>query len=214
MKLKHFMLDLETWGTGPFSSIIAVGLVYFDPNVQSVITTDGQVPERNFYVTIDPIENEKAGFRLDASTISWWLNPTQRPAWDEWMKPAHFGPQDAFNAVSMWLDEIDHIDPPDPVQGIDAMSPEKAYEASVSHRIVWGNGPGFDNELAKQAHKLLNMPLPWGYQGDRCFRTMKNLPRAKDVRPSDTGLQHNALSDALYQARWLQNIVREYSLTI
>ena len=38
---------------------------------------------------------------------------------------------------------------------------------------------------------------------DRCFRTIKYLPGAKDLAPPHEGGQHHALIDARQQAMWL-----------
>lgn len=193
--MKHFMLDIETLGTRDYSAIIAIGAVYFDPNER------GKIFER-FYVTIDPEEAEKIGLRMNASTVTWWLHPKQRPAWDAWMQVAHFDPALACQGLQDWFQSIDQINP---VR--DPAHPER-------DRLVWGNGPDFDNRLMRQMFEVLKRDLPWDYRGDRCFRTMKSMPLADEVRPSDTGLHHNAIDDAIYQARWLQNIVYQRGLTL
>jgi exodeoxyribonuclease VIII len=219
---KHFMLDLETWGTSPYSAIVSIGLVHFDPNVQDVDTTlttnaEDNMRRGNFEVHVDPLSNEKAGFKIEAGTISWWLNQARNEARTAWLSALKFSISDALLGVSIWMDELDKLDPPDiPSQAdLEQMSEEAAYRATIKHRIVWGNGSNFDNELMKQAFKVMNMRCPWDYSGDRCFRTIKNLPRAEapGIRPANN-IHHTALGDALYQARWLQNIVNEYSLTL
>lgn len=199
MKSKHFMIDVETFGKGPYSSIIALGVVHFDPNNESS-------PVQAFYVAISPQLSQKAGFRIEADTVCWWMMPAQRAAYDAWLADLKFSPHEAMTGFNEWLQHLDIVDPPD--QPID---PDRPYK----HRVMWGNGPGFDNELLRQHFGVLNIELPWDYGGDRCFRTFKNLPRAWDARPSDgPRLAHRADHDALYQATWLQRILREYAITV
>lgn len=69
--------------------------------------------------------------------------------------------------------------------------------------LVWGNGSDFDNAILGSLYDALSMERPWGYNGTRCFRTIKNLLQVKEL-PGRTGTFHNALHDALYQAQCLQ----------
>lgn len=199
--MKNIMLDLETFGTNPFSMIISIGAVYFDPTKQGPEAIKSQ-----FYVTIDPIASAKAGFLTDMSTICWWLDPQRNAIYKDWMGDAHFEPADALNGFSQWLamlfdvtadfnalDDVDLTDSPATLQ-------------TAEHIAMWGNGPAFDNEILRNAYHRMSMPVPWKHFGDRCFRTMKNLPGAKLLAPPHEGPQHNALVDARQQALWLCNI--------
>ena len=70
---------------------------------------------------------------------------------------------------------------------------------------VWGNGAAFDNAILADAYRKANIPLPWRYYNDRCYRTLKNM--YPDVAKPDTGgVDHDALDDAVKQALHLQNI--------
>lgn len=70
---------------------------------------------------------------------------------------------------------------------------------------VWGNGAGFDNVILSDAYRSLNLEQPWRYWGDMCYRTLKNLYRHVP-RPELVGVAHDALDDAVFQARHLQLI--------
>ena len=178
-----------------------IGAVWFDPNQPGVI-------HEKFQVTLDPIAAQKAGFRMDADTVCWWMSPEQRVALDKWRGILHFPPDLALNGFSMWLDELDENDPPDP----EVPEPKDGYP--IKHRVLWGNGAAFDNVLLTQAYQVMNLRRPWGYSGDRCFRTMKSFPAADAMRPPGFGVQHDAQDDAEYQARWLQNILQAANLTL
>ena len=69
---------------------------------------------------------------------------------------------------------------------------------------LWGNGATFDNVLLSNAYKACGMKTPWPYWGDRCYRTVKAL---FDVEADAfAGAKHNALDDAVHQARHLIKI--------
>jgi len=72
--------------------------------------------------------------------------------------------------------------------------------------IVWGNGSDFDNVILAEAYKVTGKPLPWKFWNNRCFRTLKNLRR--DVKAETTGTAHNALDDAINQAKHCQAIFK------
>lgn len=72
---------------------------------------------------------------------------------------------------------------------------------------VWGNGSDFDCKLMQSLYRTYDIPCPWKYSQHRCFRTMKNLYIAQE--PNRAGTHHNALDDAVFQAQWLMNILRE-----
>jgi exodeoxyribonuclease VIII len=68
---------------------------------------------------------------------------------------------------------------------------------------VWGNGSDFDNVILGNAFKACRMDPPWAYRNNRCFRTLKELAKARGdvVKPVFQGTAHNALDDAIYQAQ-------------
>lgn len=74
-----------------------------------------------------------------------------------------------------------------------------------SNDRVWGNGAAFDNVIASSLFKDVGIKQPWRYSNDMCYRTMKNL--YPDVKPPVfVGVQHDAMDDAVHQARHLQLI--------
>jgi exodeoxyribonuclease VIII len=63
---------------------------------------------------------------------------------------------------------------------------------------LWGNGASFDNVILSTAYTLCDLPPPWMYYNDRCYRTIKNLhPTTTVVR---IGTHHDAMDDAETQA--------------
>ena len=51
--------------------------------------------------------------------------------------------------------------------------------------------------------------MPWAFYEERDFRTLKNLPDAVEVEHE--GTEHDALDDAIYQARYALENLRRWS---
>ena len=71
---------------------------------------------------------------------------------------------------------------------------------------VWSNGADFDLPMIAHACTQLGVDIPWIYWNSRCFRTYKHLPGAKAIKLPFAGTKHNALFDAVHQARIVQAI--------
>jgi len=67
---------------------------------------------------------------------------------------------------------------------------------------VWANSPSFDCELLEAAGAAVDVQMPWEFYEERDFRTLKKLPVAVEVEHD--GVKHNALDDALHQAKVAQ----------
>jgi hypothetical protein len=64
---------------------------------------------------------------------------------------------------------------------------------------VWGNGGDFDNTILTACYASIGETTPWDFWNNRCYRTLKNL--APQIKLERTGTYHNALDDAMSQAR-------------
>ena len=75
---------------------------------------------------------------------------------------------------------------------------------------VWGNGSDFDNAILSHAYAAMGLQQPWKFWNNRCYRTMKNqFPQTTMTRH---GTHHNALHDAISQARHLMLILKRKRL--
>jgi hypothetical protein len=180
MKKTHIMLDLETLGTKLGCPILSIGAHSFTlPDLTST--------ERDFafYARIGADyykENLKAKrwFQSDESTIAWW---------EQQNKEAR---EEAFNG---------DIPLPDALENFSRF----LRQPGMGEIVMWGNSCSFDNEILKYAYEVYNMPIPWKYTNDRCFRTLKNM--FPGFEPPFLGTKHNALSDAYHQAVWASRIL-------
>ena len=179
--MKHVMIDLETLGLDPYSAIISLGAVYFDLSEPEII-------QSTFEVHIELASAVGAGLRMDPATVEWWLSSERDDARKYWLSSDRVELQAALHGFTQWL----------------------SYFSEKDERAIWGNGSDFDNALLGQAYKVSNIEQPWSYKGNRCFRTLKALAASNVLKPPDDslpGLKHTALGDAIYQTRWLHNIV-------
>lgn len=171
------MLDLETLGTGRNSVILSIGAVYFNPYEIS----KGPIGPR-FYLEFGAESlalQQQMGMKIDAATVVWWMR------------------QNAM-AKTVFKDGVGA----DPVFALGAFSEFINYERNT---CIWGNGSDFDNLLLGDMYDAFSIKRPWSYSKNRCYRTMKNLYGVPGIQER-TGVQHNALDDAVTQALHLQEI--------
>src|SRR5690606_5722085 len=82
----------------------------------------------------------------------------------------------------------------------------KSIADSSRDILMWGNGADFDNIILGSLFEDYGYTKPWAtYSNNRCFRTMNNLVKNRTfVDPGRHGVHHNALDDAITQAKQLQ----------
>ncbi len=85
-----------------------------------------------------------------------------------------------------------------------------AYICAHSRRQdvrVWGNSNRFDMGLLDSAYIRAGMNTPWSPFRERCFRTVRNMYPSVEYNTDDKGEgAHNALEDAIFQAKHLFKI--------
>lgn len=67
--MNHLMIDLETMGNGPYSPIVSIGAVFFDPS-------NGNTGS-SFCSNISLESSMRYRAKPDASTIIWWMGQSQ-----------------------------------------------------------------------------------------------------------------------------------------
>lgn len=133
-----------------------------------------------FYAKINYNSSMKMGFTSSLDTMLWWdqQDPeTKIEAFSGFYDIIH-----TLNAFTDWL----HIKCPD--------------------ALVWGNGADFDQPMIAWAYHHLKMKFPYSHRNNRCFRTLKNMNFGV-VEPEFMGSKHHALSDAVHQAIWANEIL-------
>lgn len=196
--MKHFVLDLETLGTSRNSVVCAIGVQTINPTA-----SDGMGP--SFYQILpDWEEQERMGRKIDSNTVKWWLKQalTNPEAAQELLPQPTPGAVLRPDTCSI-LAELGRFIrdcAPDPEQ-----------------REVWGNSSSFDNEILRSLYEDYNIVPAWTFRQDRCYRTMRELYKAKypaaiEAFNENKGTLHHALEDAKYEARILYFILTELGL--
>jgi exodeoxyribonuclease VIII len=143
---------------------------------------DGNDILDKFHVAIDPVSAQAFGLEIDASTILWWLDPARDEARRNWLSHERVDLVSALLGFHQWCHDG---------------NPTAA---------IWGNGSTFDNVILRSAFAAAGLEYPVKFRADQCYRTVKNRSTVKLVRE---GTHHNALDDAISQAKHLQAIWRE-----
>lgn len=182
--MPDIMLDLETMGNGSNAAIIAIGAVKFDTVSRTVI--DNPAHNGTFYRVVCLESSAKSGGKMDSSTVLWWLeqSPEARAAIGIKKAPKI---EEVLNDFAAWIN-------------------------NTSCTGVWGNGSDFDNVILGNAYSRSGIKQPWTHSKNRCYRTMKNIPKARTIKLQRKGTHHHALDDAISQAQHLCDIMRELGL--
>lgn len=134
-----------------------------------------------FYRRIDVETCVDAGLHMDVATVLWWLEQGDA-ARKELTNPDCLPLEGALREFSEWVNMPDG-------SGVACM---------------WGNGAAFDNVLLRSAYEATGITPPWSFRNDRCYRTMMSV--APHVEMQREGVHHNALNDAVSQAKHLIRI--------
>lgn len=123
--------------------------------------------------------------RIDASTVVWWMGQDDAAR----SKFKNNGKAGHINAAL--ADFADFVKP---------------------NSQVWGNGVAFDNVIIRNAyeHPSCADNVPWKFWNDRDVRTMVELGKVIGIDPKRDfpfeGVKHDALADAIHQAKYVSAI--------
>lgn len=131
-----------------------------------------------FYASVSVDSNLEMKRRIQEDTLIWWMK--QSPEAQSVFLEAKVHLAAALVELSDWIGQGDYC--------------------------IWSNGADFDLPMLAHAYTQHGIEVPWKFWNSRCFRTYKNLPGAKNVKVPVEGVKHNALTDALYQAKTVQAI--------
>ncbi|WP_430997673.1 3'-5' exoribonuclease domain-containing protein, partial [Klebsiella pneumoniae] len=177
----HVMVDLETMGKKNNAAIVAIGAVVFDPSTGSI--------GESFYKVVCLESSVNWGAVIDPSTVIWWLKQSSEAR-------SAIVNDDAIPLQDALLQFREFVS--DNVAG----GSKKAQ--------VWGNGASFDNSILRSSYDCIAEDYPWEYWNDRDVRTMVELGHAINYEPQKAipfeGERHNALADAIHQARYVSAI--------
>jgi hypothetical protein len=127
-----------------------------------------------FYAVLPLKEQQRAGRYIDERTVRWWAMQT-------------------YDAQQVLRDkQTPYADLRNTLHAFN-----RYYGDSTG---LWGNGVDFDNVILRHLFEQFDVDPAWSYRHNRCFRTMRAL---WPTRLEREGVHHNALDDAIYQAKCL-----------
>lgn len=170
----HFMLDLETQSTRANAAIVSIGIVYLRLHE----TTKAVLESAELYLRTAPHE----GAHVCAETLAWWRGQNEQAQREVDGSLARIN-------MPLALELITHF--------MQAQAPDKA------RRLVWGNGPSFDNAILTEVFRSQATEAPWEYWNDRDLRTLLAIQPAAKRLITFSGIRHHALHDARHEAALL-----------
>lgn len=189
LNLNPIMIDLETAGIGPTAPIAAIGAVRFNLD-----GTPMEGPDNEFYVAVNLVGQTTP----DASTMYWWLKQSDEA------RAAFCKGENGLSLLSaLWKLRHWLAGPLEHRRVMDLNLPV------VFEGELWIRGDR-DSVWLDEAHKRLNIPLPYKYNKVRDQRTMVQFgaDRGVDIPWAETA--HNALLDAKNQVECLQAVMKVY----
>lgn len=132
-----------------------------------------------YYAIIEPDLNNK---KVSLATLRWWMLQNKAAQDEAFQETIRLTEETFTDTFYEWLsDKVD-------------------FETLC----IWSNGADFDIPILKN---IMDDAYPFEFYNHRCFRTFKVL--FYDVEIADETCAHNALSDALWQARYMIEILKD-----
>lgn len=137
-----------------------------------------------FYKVVSLKSAQRAGGHIDAETVLWWMQQSDQA-------------RKALTGDDSVLTET-------------ALIEFAMWVRSTPLEAMWGNGSDFDNVVLENTYTRLNKTTPWSYKVNRCYRTLSAL--CPNIKREQLGTHHNALDDAISQAKHLCVLWKELGL--
>lgn len=132
---------------------------------------------QKFYVNVEKQSCLDVGMHVDPGTERWWSQQSQQA-------------QD-----SLMVD-------PKPVG--EAVEQFHRWWRVVGGEFVWSQGANFDEPIYVETCRLIGRKPPWKFYNTRCTRTAYGVADFNVFAVKRQGTYHNALDDAIHQARCVQ----------
>jgi len=145
----------------------------------------GPDEEKTFYAVLDRDDQEKQGLVEDPNTLSWWKRQN-RQAWEQATARAQPTERELKRFLKWWH--------------------------SHESKYVWSQGSNFDGPLLEALFSSFRLKEPWRFHNTRDTRTIYQMCHVKTNSVKRDGTYHNALDDAMHQARMVAYGVSRISL--
>jgi len=188
-KYGNVMIDIETLSAHKNAAIIEIGAVEFNKYT-------GEIGE-TFNVIIKPSDWCKNDRHVNGETIQWWLKQSNEARERFTTKQTDVDYcilEKALDKLKYFLIDCDSVD-------------------NDKNVVVWGNGSSFDIAILEDAYNYFNIELPWKFWSVNDVRTIVDLkPEIKAMSKFDCGIKHSAVSDCLYQIKYLAETIKSLGI--
>lgn len=140
-------------------------------------TMDGFISDKAFYAVCSLASQSQR--HINADTLAWWMGQSEM-AKAVFTDPGKIPLDSALADLHHWFGSNDKM-------------------------LLWSNGADFDIPMINHALRVHGFDPLTKHWNHRCFRTLKQ-EYAMVQKPPFEGTQHNALIDAIHQAKWAQAI--------
>jgi len=190
------MIDIETLGTQPDSTILSIGahpFWFYAPMEYSEYWDGDRMTRRKkklpavgpiedgFYRRIDIYLSEP--LRVSPGTLLFWARQPPESFRDL------LDPEGAVHLGTALIDLATWIG-------------HKGFRGTAPR--IWANDPSFDLVMLTRAYHSQSLKLPWEFRQERSYRTIKNHVDLNDIGRNLP--HHHAHFDAMHQARELAGI--------
>lgn len=185
------MIDLESVGVENDPALIQISAVQFNPFTGKT--------GAEFDRVIDLQSALDAGLSVSAGSIKFWLTHSSVT-------------QDARDVVMKKTGDHGLGDPYDSLENV--LKDFTSWCNQYNIRYVHGNGSASDNIWLRSAYKAANLPAPFDFRDDVCFRTLRTMAiRTGWKNEVDfEGIVHNGIDDAKHQVRVLSSILDHFGI--
>lgn len=133
----------------------------------------------DLYLKIDLDDQDKLGREIDQNTLDWWAKQEPKVMEEAFSSDGRIGLENAVNAFHKFAWGCDKF---------------------------WSHGAVFDLMIIEDIYRQLKRPIPWEFWRLRDTRTLFDLA---DPEMEKSVEQHNALFDAIRQAKGVQTVYRK-----
>ena len=139
-----------------------------------------------FYIVLDINEQIERGRKVTGDTLKWWMEQSEaaQKVFKDEAKPVDV----ALAAFLPWI--------------------RNAGGTDVSNLKVWGNGATFDVAIMENLLQQYKTPIHWKFWNIMDLRTFKRF-NSKGRSVEKTGVNHNALDDAIAQANFVIECLKQ-----
>lgn len=138
----------------------------------------------DLYLKIDIDDQDKLGRDVDPNTLDWWAKQDAGVMEEAFSSDGRISLEDAVTAF---------------------------HKFAWGCNKVWSHGSVFDIVIMEDIYRQLNRTPPWNFYDCRDTRTLFDL--ADPEMEKSATQQHNALFDAIRQAKGVQNVMRKLGKT-